>query len=153
MITTLGIDPGASGGIAALRSDLSEYEAHRFPGDLWAASTLLHEMLERFSPDLVVIEKVHSMPRQGVSSTFKFGANYGGWLGMLAYAKVSTIEVTPRKWQKLILGAGKGDTKQRSLEVARRLYPKVDLRYKVDDGKADALHLAKYGILHLQEGL
>ena len=28
--------------------------------------------------------------------------------------------------------------------MARRLFPDIDLQHKCDDGKADALHLARY---------
>ncbi len=50
----------------------------------------------------------------------------------------------PRRWQKPILDAGADDTKARSLNMARRLFPDIDLQHKCDDGKADALHLARY---------
>ena len=38
------------------------------------------------------------------------------------------------------------NTKELSLRVARARYPNVDMRFKADDGKADALHLAWWGV-------
>jgi len=84
------------------------------------------------------------MPKQGVSSTFKFGMNFGAWQGILAALRIPYITVTPRQWQKALLDAGTGETKARSLNMARRLFPEVEMRFKADDGKADALHLARW---------
>jgi len=44
-------------------------------------------------------------------------------------------------WWGIIKIAG---AKDRSLNMARRLFPDIDMKYKCDDGKADALHLARY---------
>ena len=38
------------------------------------------------------------MPHDGRSSLFKFGVNYGVWLGILASKQIPTIEVSPQKW-------------------------------------------------------
>jgi crossover junction endodeoxyribonuclease RuvC len=59
-------------------------------------------------PDLAVVEKVGAMPKQGVSSTFKFGAAYGSILGILAALKIRTILVSPTVWKgHFALGADK----------------------------------------------
>lgn len=142
MNSFIGIDPGQKGGVAIIHPDSAE--AWRYPGDIVAAADLLRELHIKHAIKLACIESVHSMPGQGVSSTFKFGQNFGAWLGMLAALGIPHTTVTPHKWQKAVLDAGTGDTKARSLNMARRLYPDVDLRYKADDGKADALMMALY---------
>ena len=48
----------------------------------------------------VFIEKVHSMPGQGVASMFNFGKGYGIWIGILAALKISKTLVTPQEWKK-----------------------------------------------------
>jgi len=40
------------------------------------------------------------MPGQGVASTFKFGKNFGEWLGILASFRVPYELITPVKWMK-----------------------------------------------------
>ena len=42
------------------------------------------------------------MPHDGRSSLFKFGVNYGAWLGILNSVKGinKIIEVSPQKWMK-----------------------------------------------------
>ncbi len=138
----LGIDPGAKGGIAIIHPEGAD--AWRYPGDIVTAADLLRELSFNYKIKLAAIEQVHSMPGQGVKSVFSFGTNYGAWLGMLSALSIPHVLVTPRKWQKATLDAGTGETKQRSLQMARRIYPDIDLKYKADDGKADALHLACY---------
>ncbi len=139
----LGIDPGQKGGIALLGEDGSA-QGWRYPGDIQEAAVLLNRLSLANKISLACIEKVGAMPKQGVISTFKFGMNYGAWQGILAALGIPYITVTPRKWQKALLDAGTGETKERSLNMARRLFPYVDLRFKADDGKADALHLARW---------
>lgn len=140
----LGVDPGQKGGIAIVGKDFAE--AWRYPGDIQEAASLLGFIKMKHDIKLACIEKVAAMPKQGVSSTFKFGMNYGAWQGALAALAIPYITVTPAKWQKALLDAGTGETKERSLNMARRLYPLVDLKFKVDDGKADALHLARWAM-------
>lgn len=141
----LGIDPGAKGGIAVLDIGCAS-EAWRYPGDIPEAAELVRSIHLAAPIKLACIEKVGAMPKQGVSSTFKFGANYGGWQGILSALGIPYIMVTPTKWQKALLDSGTGETKARSLNMARRLFPNVDMRHKADDGKADALHLARWAM-------
>ncbi len=139
-----GIDPGQSGAIAVISDDLQEAYAWDYPGSIEAAADLLREIFLEHKPVLTGIEKVSAMPKQGVSSTFKFGQNYGAWLGALSSLQVPFTVVTPAKWQKAVLDSGTGETKERSLSMARRLFPAVDLSRKKDHGKSDALLLAVY---------
>jgi len=142
MKTYLGIDPGQKGGIAIIHPDGAA--AWRYPGDIVTAADSLRDLHCRYSITLACIEQVHSMPGQGVKSMFTFGQNYGAWLGMLAAFGIPHTTVTPNKWQKAIMDAGTGDTKERSLNMARRLFPHIDMKYKADDGKSDALLMAMY---------
>lgn len=143
MSVVIGIDPGAQGGLAVIAGGVAD--AWRYPGDIPAAAALLGQVIRGYGlPQRACIERVGAMPKQGVSSTFKFGANYGGWQGILSMAGVPYVTVTPSQWQKAMLDAGTGETKARSLSMARRLYPNVALAAKADDGKADALHLARW---------
>ena len=121
-----------------------EAYAWDFPGSIEAAADLLREVLLEHHPVLTGIEKVHAMPKQGVSSTFKFGSNYGSWLGAMSAMQMPHIIVTPAKWQRSLLDSGGGDTKTRSLSMARRLFPNVDLHLKKHHGRSDALLLALY---------
>lgn len=148
----LGIDPGKSGGIALISGDLREAHAWRFPGDYAAAADLLRE--QRLTQDIAMaaLERVHPITRskrdggtgrpEGVRSSFAFGENFGFWQGALLTAGIPYTLVLPKRWQTAALDNSPGDTKARALSMARRLFPQVDLRFKADNGKADALLIA-----------
>ena len=44
------------------------------------------------------LEVVHSMPKQGVVSTFKFGQSYGNLEAFLTAAEIPFERVTPSVW-------------------------------------------------------
>lgn len=91
----LGVDPGESGAWAVIDENCKLINAALYKED---------RQLELTPPyALAAIEKVHSMPRQGVVSTFTFAENYGRWQGYLAGLGVPYHLVTPQRWQKEIL--------------------------------------------------
>lgn len=136
----VGIDPGASGAIALLsQSDaiVSEF------GCLRHAGNVLRGWSNNYQIILVALESVHAMPGQGVTSMFNFGRNVGQWEGLIECLGLPCVQPTPQTWQKGLLKKSDGkDTKDRSLTVARRIFPSVDLHCKGDHGKSDALLLA-----------
>jgi len=138
----LGIDPGKSGAVALLGPDnLALVEP--WPGDPVAAADLLRSWHAQNQITMAALERVSSRPGQGVASVFSFGSNYGQWQGILAALAIPFTMPTPQAWQRgLIVPSDGPDPKARSLAVARRLFPTVDLHRKCDHGKADALLLA-----------
>ena len=94
---------------------------------------------------VVAIEKVHSMPRQGVASAFTFGKGYGIWLGVLGTLGIPYEEVTPQRWQGAMLDGMKRGKDANRLK-AMQLFPSESdqLKLKKPDGRADALLLATY---------
>jgi hypothetical protein len=142
----IGIDPGASGAIAMIREDGRFVCVHDFPGDEASLWQLLRE--EFIQPiTLAVLEKVASMPKQGVSSTFKFGTNFGIWKMAMAAMGWRREEITPVRWRKILdssvpLHPSKEDLRQYSM----RRWPDAMtwLSRKKDDGRAEALLIAEY---------
>jgi crossover junction endodeoxyribonuclease RuvC len=136
----LGIDPGASGGIAAL-SDGHVMLAEKMPDNPHE----LASMLRGAGADdaghhaFAVLERVSAMPKQGVSSTFKFGTNYGMVQGVLAAVGIPYELVTPTVWQKAMGCLSKGD-KNVTKAAALRRFPDV----KVTHAIADSLLLADF---------
>ncbi len=145
----LGIDPGKSGGWAIVENNSTTSSAWPWPkdSDIKSICKTLHPGGEYIV--LACIEKVHAMPKQGVTSMFTFGENFGMWQGILAALGIPYVFAAPQKWQKAMFDSGgkEKNTKERSLDLARRLYPGLDLSRKKDNGKADALHLARYAKL------
>jgi crossover junction endodeoxyribonuclease RuvC len=93
-----------------------------------------------------MIEKVHSMPKQGVASSFKFGRGYGGLRMALIAAGIPFEEVTPQAWQKALAIPKRSKTetpvqwKNRLKALAQQLYPDIKVTLKL----ADALLIATY---------
>ena len=144
----VGIDPGLKGGIALLGDDGG---ASALPMPLIGSKPdidTLRSILLEHSPKVVVLEKVHSMPKQGVASTFKLGLGYGMIQGALQALGVPFVLVTPQTWKKYVLEGTKKD-KDAAVEYVVQRYPWVDLKpgqkRKAHDGMADALCIATYG--------
>jgi crossover junction endodeoxyribonuclease RuvC len=111
-------------------------------------------MSDMYPNAIVFIEKVSSMPKQGVASMFKFGRTVGALQAMLAAFKRRFQEVTPQAWQKVMHeGVNKKsmpNPKQRSVIVVKRLFPNENLLAsarckKPHEGFVDALLIAEYG--------
>ena len=88
-----------------------------------------------------IIEAVHSFPGQGVASTFKFGMNYGQWLGILAGSMIPYTQVTPQVWMKHYKSMPKDKTARKNhlKHLAQQRYPKHRVTLKT----ADAILLAE----------
>ena len=95
----LGIDPGAGGSLAFYKSNKIKWTL-KCPKTIDLMAKYLKAHLEYGIKTTAYIEQVHAMPHDGRSSLFKFGTNYGAWLGILAAYEVHTIKVSPQKWMK-----------------------------------------------------
>ena len=141
----IGIDPGKSGSIALIKSDggnkkelITTIRFNTTEADVaWAFRDVLEEHIK--CTLFASIEKVSSMPGQGVSSTFKFGQWYGFARGLLYAYQIPFEFVTPSKWQKRLGCLTKGD-KNITKDKAQRLFPKQ----KIIHATADAILIAEY---------
>lgn len=98
----VGIDPGKSGGICVYDTDDNTVDFVKMPSTIHDIVTQLVCIKNGYRDVKVVLEKVHSMPGQGVASTFTFGQGYGQLQGMIAALGLQCIEVIPNKWMKCI---------------------------------------------------
>jgi crossover junction endodeoxyribonuclease RuvC len=95
------------------------------------------------NPQVAVVERVASMPKQGVASTFKFGMSVGIIHGVLLSSGVPLELVTPSMWKKGMKLTGTDKDAARALAI--RLYPTVQgLHLKKHQGRADALLLGRF---------
>lgn len=147
MSVILGIDPGQKGGLVALRGSRVALAAvmpavAKVGVDLAA----VRDLLEELRPDHVVLEQAQAMPKQGVSSTFSFGRDYGGLLGLLCALRIPHETVRPHTWHGALVGRGEGDPKARTLRVVRQRLPGLALvppRCRVPhEGLVDAAAIA-----------
>ena len=141
----LGCDPGLSGAIAVYFPDHPNVIAiHDMPVDGKSVDGYeLAKIIRQYNPEVAFVEKVHSMPNQGVASTFTFGESYGAAKGVLSALNIPIELVTPRQWKKEFeLTSDKNE----SLELARMFWPDSDkFKRKKDNGRAEAALIAMYG--------
>lgn len=143
-----GFDPGKDGALAILgyRDDpvLVPFSEEEYAAWLCRLSLLTRNGID--GSVFCVVEHVGAMPGQGVTSCFSFGQNFGFILGLLTANCIPYELVRPQRWKKEFSCTSDKNT---SIEVARRLFPGVDLRRtpqcrKPHDGVSEALLMAEY---------
>src|SRR6185295_14908392 len=101
----------------------------------------LADMVAGSGADIVVIERVNAFPKQGVSSSFRFGMGLGIIHGVVAALGFRMVEVAPTVWKRHFkLGPDKEDA--RALALKRLPAAAVNLSRKKDAGRAEALLMA-----------
>ncbi|SME89277.1 hypothetical protein [Desulfovibrio gilichinskyi] len=141
-VAVIGIDPGKSGAMALIAAD-GTVDIQDWEDGPIVASKLLG-WTQDYQIKGVGLERVHSMPKQGVASTFKFGENFGIYQGLLLAHMLAFETVTPQSWMKSYSIVKKGPNDKPSLTVARQMFPSAPLKLKKHDGRADALLLAEH---------
>jgi Holliday junction resolvasome RuvABC endonuclease subunit len=132
----LGVDPGASGAFAVVTANGQCEGWIKSKETEHDVATWLRERAMRIRAGL--LEQVHSMPKQGVASSFKFGMSYGFCRGILVASGVAFETITPLKWQQAMRCCTGGD-KNVSKAAAQRLWPTE----KITHANADALLIAE----------
>ena len=149
----VGFDPGKKGFACVYEAKTNSYEHYPiFDGKRLNAKLIgvLKIIGENFN-SIAVVEQVHSMPHQGVASTFTFGTNYGMLLGALEALGVAYVTCTPGKWQGTMWEScdKAPTTKLTSYSCARRLLPNMDFRRSercktFDDNLVDSTLICLY---------
>lgn len=139
----MGIDPGMNGAISLIFTGedtgegLPKTESFNFKDK--TISDIDEYFCALFGMKIFCyLEKVHSMPKQGVASTFKFGEAFGIIQGLLVAHKIPFEFITPQKWQKEMECLTHGN-KNVSKTKAQQLFPNV----KITHANADSLLIAE----------
>ena len=152
----VGIDPGKSGGLVKIHSRNNECSMHKCPSTTQEMASLLRTAKNSAFVDnlpiLVAIEKVHAFPTDARSAAFKFGMNYGMWLGIIGSLNIPLIEVTPQMWMKSYapLPKIKQERKRKIKEIATEIFEDVynnenRITYAVSDAALIALWCLERG--------
>lgn len=155
----LGVDPGLSGALSWFHPEKRELvELIPFPLsllpngkkelNLQSLALTIHRMAQKTK--FAVIEHVHSMPNQGVVSTFRFGQSYGEIRGLIASHLIPIHLVAPNVWKPVFHLSAK---KSESIDLVKSLFPKQAKNFSraKDDGIAEASLLAVYGNFYFDE--
>ncbi len=167
-VITIGIDPGKTGAIVALKNGveillrqvtpINEIKGRKIRKEynFDAMLSLLDSMKARYVECQAVIERQQAFPGQGATSGFSTGLGYGAWLMALTAIKIPFTVVSPVKWTKIMLAGIPGEGKGRNIIAAQQLVPnlnllpdieaggKTDRCRKPHDGIADAGLLARW---------
>ncbi len=141
----IGIDPGRTGGYAAIKKD--SVETH-----LWDDDKFIEWLRNMEKPCVICLEAVHAFPDdnktgvRGATSTFNFGKSAGFIEGVIRTLGVPYQRVDPRKWKKEF---SLDSDKQKSIDTCKHLFPQINLipterSRKESDGMAEALLMAEY---------
>ena len=146
----IGFDPGKDGAAAFLWNG----ENLLVPFDKAVYIDVVKSFRNKGFEARAVVEHVGAMPGQGSVSMFNFGTSFGWLQGMLEALEIPYELVLPQKWKKEF---GCTSDKNTSIDVAKRLFPKVSLfrteRCKKEhDGMAEALLMAEYARRRRSDG-
>lgn len=143
-INHIGIDPGKSGAISVLDTyghiTVSPFDEKRY-------IEIVGHLCSGIPETIAVVEDVHAMPKQGVTSMFNFGYNKGWIVGLLKAYGCQVCLVSPQKWKKYF---GLDGDKSKSIALAHELFPSVNLLAtpmcrKEHDGIAESLLMMEFG--------
>ncbi len=160
----IGIDPGISGAIAFLPDGAAPWVAD-MPTLAYSETGVtkravdgrtLARLLEPFAMAgnaRAYLERVQPMPSipgaggirrsMGAASAFAFGMSYWGAASVVAALAIELHLVHPQTW-KAHFKLRKDKEMARALAI--RFYPAVPLGRKKDQGRAEALLIARYGV-------
>lgn len=145
----IGIDPGATGALV-LMEDGTPIEWEEMPVSKVGTTTRVNgaavaEFIRNTGVAHIFVESVHSMPKQGVASSFNFGHNTGTIMGVLAAMGIPHTLVTPQAWKKAagLIGTDKDAARARAIQ----LWPSWRALDKKGKGQAlaDAALIARHG--------
>ncbi len=158
----IGIDPGKGGALVLLAEDGGFVDHLLMPTMKVGKSTRVNGAAigawvrakrELYPGRLhAFLERVASMPKQGVASTFSFGHAAGTVEGVIAGAGIPLTLVSPAEWKKSakLIGTLKDAARSRAIQ----LYP--DLRNLDAIGKgqaiADAILIGRHGLSLVYDG-
>jgi len=142
----LGIDPGSVSAAMAIIDTENPFEGVVMCENVPVVNRQVdvngfRRLLLDNRPDVAIIETVGAMPKQGVSSAFRFGVGVGLLRGVVQSLNIPLHEVAATKWKKYF---GLDSDAEKSRARASALYPSANLRLKKDHNKAEAILLAFY---------
>jgi crossover junction endodeoxyribonuclease RuvC len=161
----IGIDPGINGAVAFVEVDKAgtiinitlistpsiqrvnaKGKAIACPELVKRIRTVLKKYQASDIPKHAFLESVHSMTRQGVSSSFSFGKAVGIVEGIFSAFDIPITLVTPQKWKKHfgLLKQEKDDSRKYVINNYPELTDQLSLKKHVD--KAEAFLIAMYGL-------
>lgn len=157
----IAVDPGITGAFAVYQSENRSMRVYDIPTlsavvNRKKRKVLDYETLaEHFrhlciyeSEAFLVIEKMRPYPHDTPVTAFKLAEIYGAFKGIAFMQDLKVIEVTPITWKNFF--NLRNQDKNASLEKAKAFFPDIDLSFKKDHNRAEALLIMRYAMEGLQ---
>ena len=153
----VGIDPGISGAIIIILTPTDAVVDHTMMPIITTGTKKAvdgNALADWLKPYMViddslfaVVEAVHSMPKQGVTSSFNFGHSFGVVEGVLGALSIPYGLVTPQRWKKEFgfISKDKDEPRGRLLKLKPE-WKEIKAKGK-GQALADAYYIAKSHIL------
>lgn len=145
-VVYVGVDPGITGAMCLLDDDRYPFGLIKLPTRALPSGKKCLDGQELFnffrsasSKFRFIVEDVHAMPKQGVTSMFSFGQTVGIIRAVTQILDLPTTYVAPQTWKKYLFGKGKHD-KNVSVD-----FVESQIKKRVNHNFADAYCLAYYG--------
>jgi len=144
----LAIDPGITGALAFYNTaetrfievfDMPILNGNVNPHQLWA-------MILVRKPHIAIIEQVSPMPKEGVSSVWRFASAYTTAHTVVKLMDIPLFLVSPAKWKRAMNLKGGKEGKEQARERAIETFPSYapSFSLKKHHGRAEASLLAVY---------
>jgi crossover junction endodeoxyribonuclease RuvC len=154
--TIVGVDPGVRGGLAVITVDDGAAPRLIDAIDIPVTGTGAKERVDAIAlrawiathkPQHAYIERAQAMPKQGVSSGFKYGRAVGAIEATLACCEIPMTLIEPSAWKKFhhLRGRDKEGGRQRALQLFPAQHTLLAL--KRWHGRAESALIALYGAL------
>ena len=164
----LGIDVGAKGFLTLNKGNEFQFFSIA-DNDYYQLSDIMRKIKDEYPNVVCVMESIHAIFGSSAKSTFSFGEINGLLKGLLIANKIPYHLIPRKKSQETIwehsdmvvtykqvkvkdklVNKKEINTKQTSLNAARRLFPLIDLRKterckNFDDNKVDSILISEYG--------
>lgn len=148
----VGIDPGLTGAIAEYDITTQGCIVYDMPVMAHGKGkskvrkqvnpSALCDLMTSIDSNTVFVERISSMPGQGVASMFSMGDTFGCIRAVCAVLGYTTEFITPQSWKKFYtLGSDKEVIRAKAIE----LFPHAPLSRKKDHNRAEACLIARYG--------
>ena len=150
----ISIDPGFSGGISVFDVDLNLkkfnlLKYYKMPTIKDKSKDnkpelnikMIYEIFKNETPSLIVIEKVHAMPKMDIQSMFRFGEQIGIIKGLACSINVEVKQIEIKRWKKYF---NLSKDKKESINLANKLF-NINLK-KTEDGIAESILIGLYYI-------
>jgi crossover junction endodeoxyribonuclease RuvC len=161
----VGIDPGVSGAIGIImgkrvfsmnipvkKIKVNKKNRKIFDHDLIIK---IFDLLEEYEETMTVMLETGQLLWNTAFASFSIGVSYGMWPLFLKSKGFNFKEVVPQVWKKQmgLISKKKGAVakKEQSRTKALKLFPELDLKFKKDHDRAEAILLAVYA-RHLDKG-